>query len=407
MSIPVEPTTETSVPRLPVELWLRIFRFATSAPISPPSHYEPFQSSHDNTTLSDAALRDKYTLTLVCKQWQLLASDILYEDIRVGRGIATLYAALDQSMVEGLCGPRHRVRRVVLPYLYTATPTYECQHPPALALLALLTHLEVLVRPPIHPTHAPLFDFQITVPALPTLRRLEWAFDPEGAAPRTGGINALADVLRASPALEVLVLIGPMPFTSIYQRPLPPLKRLTTLRLQDGAGLCPLVARQATYWALPALENVVVEGPTHAEVLETLWEAFGEQVRVLELEVGDRMLVHELQRIIGACTVLEVLNLHALRRTAVSLPPLCQYAHDTLRRVGLCVDSDDAGEWNASMWMTVGEFVGQFGEGCPELREVVVYVQDVGVAAQSPQYDALRERLSSSGRQLLLCSLYA
>jgi F-box-like len=430
MSIPAGPaaTETTFVPRLPVELWLRIFRFATSAPIS--VHYESFQSSHDNTALMDAALRDRYTLTLVCKQWGLLADDILYEDIRVGRGLAALYAALDQptdtDTADHLRAPRHRVLRLVLPYLYTATPTCHWQSPPALLLLALLTHLEVLVRPPIPPTHSPIFEFPTTVPPLPTLRRLEWAFDPSGAATRTGGINTLADVLCAAPALEVLVLVGSMPFTALYQRRLPPLKRLTMLRLQEGAGTCPLVTRQMTYWALPALENVVVEGPARAEVLEVLWETFGGQVRVLELELelGNLVPVYEVQRIIGGCPALQVLNLRVPRRrqfalaprrdsdddtaAVVSVSPWCRYAHQTLRRVGLCVDGDARGwEWDISTWMAVGEYVGQFGEGCPAMREVVLYVQNVRVAAQSPQYHKLHETLSSSGRQLLLHPLHA
>jgi F-box-like len=409
--IPVEPTIETFAPQLPVELWLRIFRFVTSTRIiSLPVQHEPFQSSHDNTALLDAALRDKCTLTLVCKQWRLLASDMLYEDIRLGQGIAALHAALDQPIDSSLCGHRHRVRRIVLPYKSTEMTT--CHSPPALDLLALLPHIEVLVRPPICPSYVTFpFDFPTTVPALSTLRRLEWAFDPSGAAPRTGGINALSDVLRVAPALELLVLVGSMPFASIYQRPPPPLKHLTTLRLQDGAGTCPFVARQATYWKLPALENIIVEGPARAETLEALWEAFGGQVRMLEIELAE---YEEVQKIVGACAAIETLYLHVQRRTVASSTSSrdeddgrCQYVHDSLRRVGLCVDNGErAGEWDDSTWRTVGIYVGQFGEGCPALHEIELYVPDVRVAAQSREYHALREMISSRGRQLLLRSLH-
>lgn len=412
MSIPAEPTKVTFVAQLPVELWLRVFRFATSTPISLSTHYEPFQSSHDNTTLSDAALRDKYNLALVCKQWRLLAADMLYEDIRIGRGISALYAALGQPIPSGLRGPRHRVRRVILPYACTATPSRHA--PPALALLALLPHLEVLVRPPMH-RHAPAlpFEFPTPAPALPTLRRLEWAFDTTGAAARAGGINALADVLRAAPAIEELVLVGLMPFTALHQARLR-LGCLRTLRLLGGAGTDPLVARQVAYWALPALENVVVvmeeeEDPRAAEALEALWEAFGDQVRVLE--IGDCVPTHEVQWIVGSCAALEELNLRVSGSVAAQswerdgAVTWGQYMHHTLRRVGLCVGG--AGEWDVGMWVAVGECVGRFGEGCPALCEVVLYARDVRVAAQSPQFHALRETLSSSGRQLLLRSLHA
>jgi len=93
MSIPT--LTEPYVPRLPPELWLPIFRFATSAPIHTSASHEPFQCCHATiAALSDAALRDKCTLALVCKQWRALATDILYEDIRIGRGIAALLMSL-------------------------------------------------------------------------------------------------------------------------------------------------------------------------------------------------------------------------------------------------------------------------------------------------------------------------
>ena len=407
ISIPVEPTIETFVPRLPVELWLRIFRFVTSTRISLHVQHEPFQSSQDNTALLDTALRDKCTLTLVCKQWRLLASDMLYEDIRLGQGIAALHAALDQPITSGLCGHWHRVRRVVLPYKSTETPTCHC--PPALELLALLPHIEVLVRPPIRPAYVTFqFQFPTTAPVLTSLRRLEWAFDPSGAAPRAGGINALSDVLRVAPELEVLVLVGSMPFTSIYQRRLPDLRALTTLRLQDGAGTCPFVARQLTYWKLPALKNIIVEGPARARTFEELW-ACERQLRTVEIELAE---YGEVQTIISACVALETLYLHVPRRAVASSrdedESRCQYDHGSLRRVGLCVDNgESAGEWDGSTWRAIGEYVGQFGEECPALREIELYMPDVRVAEQSPEYHALREKVSSRERRLLLRSLHA
>src|SRR5260221_1640857 len=48
----------------------------------------------------------------------------------------------------------------------------------------------------------------------------------------------------------------------------------------------PSVARQTTYWALPALEDVVVTGAADAEALEALWKVHGSQMRVLEAQLG-------------------------------------------------------------------------------------------------------------------------
>ena len=453
------PTTEHTtkvvvhgIPRLPPELWLLIFRFATSAPIIY-SEYEPFQTGYHDTTITsststalsdaDAALRDKCAIALVCRQWRALAGDMRYEDIRIGHGIAALHAALSKpaAIVDGgtiALEARYRVRRAVLPYAHTATPTYHA--PPALALLALLPHLEVLVRPPPPPRHRspvliaphtapfsrpssptlfPRFEFPTAAPALPALRRLEWAFDKTGAAARAGGINTLTDVLIASSrTLHELILTGPMPLAALRQQHCVRLGALRTLRLHAGAGACPFVARQMTYWALPALENVVVGGAARAEALEALWKKFGGQVRVLELELGrgrgagaDGVSMGDAGKIIQVCPALEELNLRMgvadlWNSTVDSDDGTTQTwacTHSTLQRVGICVD---AGEWSVKTWTTVVEYVGKLAKGCPGLHLVVLYVQDVEVAIRNSQFHALRETLSSSGRQLFLRSVH-
>ena len=474
MSIPTEPEPNKAaycVPRLPAELWLLIFRFATLAHTSPqtsaPYNYDAFQPCPDTAAaLSDAALRDKCVLMLVCKQWRALALDLLYEDIRIGTGHSALRAALCEppTVVEGDDGavlgyaPRHRVRRAVLPYAYTATPT--CDPPPALALLDLLQNLEVLVRPPYkshHPyqqhhydfydlfdhdgfhfrpihscispilTPAPRFEFSTATPAFPTLRRLEWAFDSTGDAARTGGINALDDVLRAAPSLCELVLVGSMPLAAIRQSPRQQLRTLHTLRLHGGAAACPFVARQTTYWVLPALENVVVTGAADVEALEALWEAHGSQVRVLEAQLGGTRVgvasgcgallsMTGVGKIANACPKLEELNVRLSAEDfedsawdspegdGVGIPWTWACAHDTLQRVGICID---AGEWTAKTWLAVIEQVAQLAKGCPALRCVTLHVPDVGVAEENQQFQALRGTLMSGGRQLLVRSVHA
>jgi hypothetical protein len=373
-----------------------------------------------------------------------------YEDIRIGHGIAALHAALSQpattttptipgtdDAISTARPPRRRVRRAVLPYALTATPTRDA--PPALALLALLPHLEVLVRPPLpsgrppiasasssssssggatpfsSPIHffaPPRFEFPTAAPALPALRRLEWAFDQTGDAARAGGINALNDVLGvAAPSLQELVLTSSMPLAALRQRRLH-LPALRTLRLCAGAGMCPLLVRQTTYWVLPMLENVVVEGPAaRAEALEALWEKFEGQVRVLELEVGG-LSMGDVGKIVGVCPALEELN---LRLDVEDLDPSSCWnstidpddddmvrtswacTHNTLRRVGICVD---AGQWSVKTWMVVTEFVGKMVKEYPALRHVALYVQDSEFSEQNSQFRALRETLSSNGRQL-------
>jgi len=474
MSIPTEPEpTKVAyyVPKLPAELWLLIFRFATSAHMFTPAphDYDPFGPCPDTVAaLSNAALRDKCALMLVCKQWRALALDTLYQDIRIGPGLSVLRAALCEapSTVKGDDGaildyaPRHRVWRAVLPYAHTATPT--CDRPPALALLEQLPNLEVLVRPPhnhhhqyqqhqyhydffdlfdhdgyhFRPIHGCIdpflmpalrFEFSTTTPAFPTLRRLEWAFDATGDAARAGGINALDDVLRAAPSLCELVLVRPMPLSALRQSPRQQLRTLHTLRLHGGAATCPFVARQTTYWALPALENVVVTGAGDAEALEALWEAHGSQVRVLEAQLGGTgaggvrgrgalLSMADVGTIVTACPKLEELNVRlsaedfenstrdSSEGDGAGVPRTWACAHGTLQRVGVCID---AGEWTAKTWAAVVEHVTQFEKGCPALRCVTLHVPDVGAAEEGLQFQALRETLMSSGRQLFLQSVHA
>jgi hypothetical protein len=380
---------------LPAELWLHIFRFATSTLTSLSSRYEPFQAHHNSAAISDAALSDKRSISLVCKQWHNLARSMLYEDIRIGHGISALHAALSTPDSDGRRAPRYHVRRAILPYAHTATPTTHA--PPALALLALLPQLEVLVRPPMHRIGGtvPIFDFQTYAPALPALRRLEWAFDPTGNAARTGGINALDDVLRAAPTLHELALTGTMPFTALRQHRLR-LHALRTLCLVEGAAACPLVARQITYWALPALETLVLRGAARAEALEPLVQAFAAQVRVLEIGLAVSPL--EAGMIVDAFPALEELNVQVGGAGGVLR---AAWAHDKLLRVGIGVGVE---EWDVWTWSVVVEHVEKFVEGCPALCDVVLYAR---VAAESPRFHALRETLLPQGKRLHLCSLQA
>ena len=385
------------------------------------SYYEPFQLRHETTiALFDAAVRDRCAITLVCRQWCALAGDMRYEDIRIGRGIATLHVALSEpAAVTGITDfpsalpSRHRVRRAVLPYAHTATPT--CDAPPALALLALLSHLEVLVRPPLLPLPTPpRFEFPTAAPAFPALHRLEWAFDKTGAAARTGGINSLTDMLKAAPSLSELVLTGRMPHAALRQDRIS-LRALRTLRFRAGACGCPYLDLQTSFWEMPALENIVVEGGGgRSKAMDELWGTFGGKVRVVQLELGgEGMWMGDVREIIIACPQLEELNFRIgcghlngrwpMDNFGVNAVSTVVYVHDALQRLGICVDSD-APEWSVKTWMALAEFVGEW-KLCPALCQVVLYVRDVQVAEQSPQFHLFHEELASSGKQLLLRSV--
>ncbi|KAI0275252.1 hypothetical protein BC834DRAFT_1037783 [Gloeopeniophorella convolvens] len=384
-------------PRLPVELWLHIFRLTTAAPDALSTIYEPFCSSTDAAARADATLRAKCTLALVCKQWRALAHDFLYEDLRIGAGLPALCSSLSSTRTPAA----HRARRAVLPYTSTASPT--AAPPPALALLDSLPSLSVLVRPPLDPrSPTPIFEHATDAPAaLPALRRLEWAFDGTGAAARAGGLNALDVLLRAAaPHLHELVLDGRLPLPALRQRRVR-LPALRTLRLRRGAGACPLVARQTAYWDLPALERVVLEGAACAEPLDALWEAHGARLRALEL--GRGVSRADAACMMARCGALEELYLHVgAAEDGVLVEAEC--VHATLRRVGVCVD---AGAGKALPWARVAEEVGALAEGCAALCEVALYVRAPEAVERSAEVARLRDALCARGRalRLIVCQL--
>jgi hypothetical protein len=171
---------------------------------------------------------------------------------------------------------------------------------------------------------------------------------------------------------------------------------------------------------MPALENIVVEGGGRAKAFEEFWGTFGGQVRLVQLDLGgEGMWMDDVGEIVNACPELEELNFRIgcghLNNSwsptddnnnfvnAVSVS--AAHVHHALQRLGICVDVDsDAPEWSVKTWMALAEFVGGW-KLCPALRQVVLYVRDVQVAEQNPQFHLFHEELASSGRQLLLRSV--
>lgn len=221
-------------------------------------------------------------------------------------------------------------------------------------------------------------------------------------------------MLKASPSLSELVLTGPMPHAALRQDRIR-LPALRTLRLRAGACGCPFLDLQISYWAMPALENVVVEGGGRAKAFEKLWVTFGAQVRVVQLELGgEGMWMGDVGEIIYACPDLEELNFRIRRDFLIWNPDddvantdysPTWYVHDALRCLGICLDSDtDTPEWSVKMWLQLAEIVGEW-KLCPALRKVVLYVRDVRLTERNPQFHLLREEWASGGRQLLLRSV--
>ncbi|KAJ6572292.1 hypothetical protein B0H19DRAFT_1133230 [Mycena capillaripes] len=90
----------------PSELWLHIFRLATSDTSPMVAAYTEFQYAPVADPLKD--MSDACSFALVCRLWNSLANEILYENIRVDNHFYTLHAALAKP------GTAHLVRSVQL-----------------------------------------------------------------------------------------------------------------------------------------------------------------------------------------------------------------------------------------------------------------------------------------------------
>ncbi|KAJ6572282.1 hypothetical protein B0H19DRAFT_681156 [Mycena capillaripes] len=178
-----------SEPSLPPELWLFIHRLALSD-ISPLvevySEDEIIQYSTTpdyplNYSQLQRFLEAARSLGCVCRLWSRLAQEFLYENIWVDdQRWSSLSLALEQP---------HIARRVRSVRLSSTHFDYN-----ALVLQRCGPHIEVLV---LH--ESPYHDREISLPLLPSLRRLYWA-ETSSAAPLLGA------VVSAAPNLEHLSL---------------------------------------------------------------------------------------------------------------------------------------------------------------------------------------------------------
>ncbi|EGN94080.1 hypothetical protein SERLA73DRAFT_188648, partial [Serpula lacrymans var. lacrymans S7.3] len=288
---------------LPPEIWLHIFRWATS-PLTSGSFaltYEPFQIGSEDVL--KATLQVRYAIVRVCWLWRALAMDLLYEDVRVRHGMQALVSALrgDEYLAEG---NGRWVRRLELPYAHTNTATSDSSVT-ALNILKHCPSLEVLTRPfPSESADNMRFEFSAGHVVLTSLKRLEWWH--HNGATRSGGINSLYDVLKNAPNLQYLAVGGSVLPRFISVAPLC-LTALSTLRLRK---MNHLFIRQLCRWDLPSLEHVIVDVPeTWNRALEGFWETFGDRLRTVELGQSVAFCVSDqVTLVLQGCPRLKELN---------------------------------------------------------------------------------------------------
>ncbi|KAF8968301.1 hypothetical protein BDZ97DRAFT_2073017 [Flammula alnicola] len=285
---------------LPEEIRLHIFRFATLKPSQADDthmEYRPFEAvalhARDWPHSTQLSLNTKLAIVLVCKEWKNIATEILYECLRIHHDTHELLAALE--------------RRTDIVFGYGR---WCCPMVNTLVRACTLPSGGCALRRARLPTGT-------TFPTFPSLKRIEWWLP--GVAPYyapTFDLFAgfLGDVLEHSPHVRYLTLSGkPTPRPLI--QPMTPIiykfASLTTLRLElehDDPGFI----LETTAFSLPNLTNLILGGLYSAA--KEILKAHGHQIKVLEF-LDPIPFLHEnifsrfnSQALLGTCPSLQELS---------------------------------------------------------------------------------------------------
>ncbi|KAJ8483118.1 hypothetical protein ONZ51_g4926 [Trametes cubensis] len=389
-----------ALPSLPVELWLEVFRWATSTRGDSALYttvYRPFEPNSIDVIASDAYAETRQTkcaLVLVCKRWRRWAIPLLYEDITIPTKFIGLermlrYGAVPEGDTTISVSPcACLVRRIGLPYSTTVVTSPQPIEP--LKVLTLCSSTEVLARIPDFLLSS-AYEFDTECPPLPSLKRLDWWHHNEAA--RTGGINSLPHVLGNAPKLEYLSILDGDLWPSYLYAPPVHLSHLTTLRLRRVNAILVL---QMCHWSLPSLRHVVFDRIDSPELFEPFWDAFGQHIRTVELGLSLRFLMHDfLSPVFRGCTHLEELNYYVFL-THVPRPNRPQ---ESLRTIGLHASTNSAffHVGSADFWSHLRYHLGTFTEATyPALRRVNLY-GDWSAVVGDQQFDELVKPLRDRG----------
>ncbi|KAJ7117494.1 hypothetical protein C8R44DRAFT_879058 [Mycena epipterygia] len=186
---------DSTGPALPSEIWLYIHRLATSDTSPLVSAFtDRFEYAPVADPLKDMQhfLQDAYSFVLVCRLWNSLANEILYENVRVDGRFPILYAALERP------GTARLVRSIRLSAI-----RFDRNY----AILALCPQVQALVQPdtPSRRSESAAavassqIDTELRLPTFGFLRHVYWT---ESFLAST----LLRSVLRVAPNLKYLFL---------------------------------------------------------------------------------------------------------------------------------------------------------------------------------------------------------
>ncbi|VDC08024.1 unnamed protein product [Peniophora sp. CBMAI 1063] len=383
-------------PALPSELWLLVFHYAADCPKALyPADYTPFEPDSDDMEAAEhMSLAIKRAIVLVCRRWRDLGEELLYEGLHIHHGVPALCDSFEHG--HG-CDLARRVRRAVLPYTQTQTPTY--RPVPALSILTHCPHLEVLVRPCGRRALYPQFEFSTDAPKLPALKRLEWWQDNSACC--TGGINSLDDVLKAAPHVQYLTFGGQMFITALRQQQRLHLPELHTLRLR---AVNAIAIRQLCFWSTPVLDHLILDdAPSNAEMLDTLWENVGEQLQAVELGRDEHFRCHDyVATVLTVCPGVRELNCRVLYTAAPSLGDKfsATIPHTSLNRIGLHAVHFPA-EAPETLWDHLrAHFSAYSRDAFPGLREFALYGEEWSSFCADPRFREIQSAVKAAERTI-------
>ncbi|KAJ7757512.1 hypothetical protein B0H16DRAFT_1536889 [Mycena metata] len=329
---------------LPVELWLEVFAHLEERSYG--YSYTPFQPLPGSA--SQWEVKSAYTsVVLVCRNWHAWAIGLLWRNFKFP-DTASAQADSDDLLMDIQRKYGKWVLRVILPYSSTVTETFKPILPTQ--MLELYPNLQILIRPPHRqsPFQTLKYDFETTCPPLFSLKRLVWWHYTD--ASRTGGINALLDVLSAAPNLEYL-FIGVEHSQPAYL-PHPPLLHI---RL---ASLRTLRLSAVHHWV---------------RVLEDNPQTFGSQLTVVELgeNIHFNSALSCLQPL-QTCPSLRELDYHIFSTPLPETGP--DVVYPSLTSIGFHVGDYSPAEWEHWEWEFLEKHFNVFmGPMFPNLRRFRIF----------------------------------
>ena len=364
-------------PVLPPEIWLHILHIAVQPDEHPRAdEHEPFQPVPQQQLGPHVKLAA--LLVRVCRAWHSLLLSALYKDVELGGDTIILL-------------PQH-VRRVVLPYAFTAQATH---HDPAVAVehLRQCTQVEILCRP-LEASIEDICAGPRAIP-LPSLQRLEWW---QGAhIDRSGGINALVDVLAQCPNLRYLLVVGRPGGIPLDHATGVCLPALETLRLRYLNGY--FLFQMLRGWSLPALKTVILDLPPVNANLSLFWHKFGANLTRVELGKDIRFLMNDrLSDCLHGCPVLEEICFYFL---FTAPPKTVSTISRSLRRVRIHA-ADNHAVWKSERWVMLhGHFKALNHSGMEKLTTFILH-GDWDPYVNDPRWRTIRERVAAQNRWLVL-----